>query len=68
MSLGDRIRSLRGEKNLSQNDLAELLKVSRQSISKWETDGATPDLDKLVSMSEIFGVTLDTLIKGIPPM
>ncbi|MEG0321378.1 MAG: helix-turn-helix transcriptional regulator, partial [Oscillospiraceae bacterium] len=67
MSLGDHIRSLRGEKNLSQNDLAELLSVSRQSISKWETDGATPDLDKLVSLSEIFGVSLDTLIKGTPP-
>ncbi|MEG0597398.1 MAG: helix-turn-helix transcriptional regulator, partial [Oscillospiraceae bacterium] len=67
MSLGDHIRSLRGEKNLSQNDLAELLGVSRQSISKWETDGATPDLDKLVSLSAIFGVSLDALIKGTPP-
>ena len=66
MSLGDHIRSLRGEKNLSQNDLAELLSVSRQSVSKWETDCAIPDLDKLVSLSEIFGVSLDTLIKGTP--
>lgn len=49
---------------MSQNDLAESLNISRQSISKWETDGATPDLDKLVGMSEIFGVTLDELIKG----
>lgn len=68
MSLGERIRSLRTERNMSQNDLAETLKVSRQSISKWETDGATPDLDKLVSMSEIFGITLDELIKGAAPI
>lgn len=68
MSLGERIRSLRTERNMSQNDLAESLKVSRQSISKWETDGATPDLDKLVSMSEIFGITLDKLIKGATPI
>ncbi len=68
MSLGERIRSLRTERNMSQNDLAESLKVSRQSISKWETDGATPDLDKLVSMSEIFGITLDELIKGAAPI
>lgn len=64
MSLGENIRSLRTERNMSQNDLAQSLNVSRQSISKWETDGATPDLDKLVGISEIFGVTLDELIKG----
>ncbi|MEG1658362.1 MAG: helix-turn-helix transcriptional regulator, partial [Oscillibacter sp.] len=68
MSLGVRIRSLRTQQNMSQNDLAESLKVSRQSISKWETDGATPDLDKLVSMSEVFRVTLDELIKGTAPI
>lgn len=68
MSLGERIRSLRTGQNMSQNDLAESLKVSRQSVSKWETDGATPDLDKLLSISEIFGVTLDELIKGAAPM
>lgn len=67
MSLGERIRSLRTERNMSQIDLAERLKVSRQSVSKWETDGATPDLDKLVSMSQIFGLTLDALIKGSAP-
>lgn len=68
MSLGERIRSLRTERNMSQNDLAESLKVSRQSISKWETDGATPDLDKIISMSGIFGITLDELIKGAAPI
>lgn len=68
MSLGERIRFLRAERNMSQTDLAELLRVSRQSVSKWETDGATPDLDKLVSMSQVFGVTLDELIKGSAPI
>lgn len=67
MSLGEKIRDLRTGKNMTQNDLAESLEVSRQSISKWETDGATPDLDKLVGMSEIFGVTLDELIRGDAP-
>ncbi len=47
-----------------QNDLAETLAVSRQSVSKWETDSAVPELDKLVSMSELFDVMLDELIKG----
>lgn len=64
MRLGETIRTLRTKKNLSQSDLAEALDVSRQSISKWETDGAVPDLDKLVRMSEVFGVTLDALVHG----
>lgn len=64
MSLGLTIRDLRNKRNMSQNDLAEALAVSRQSISKWETDSAVPELDKLVSMSELFDVTLDELIKG----
>jgi transcriptional regulator with XRE-family HTH domain len=67
MSLGEKIRSLRTKRNMSQNDLADVLQVSRQSISKWETDGAIPDLDKLVKMSETFGITLDELIKGAAP-
>lgn len=67
MSLGENIRTLRAERSLSQNDLAEALDVSRQSVSKWETDGAVPDLDKLVKMSELFGVTLDELVKGERP-
>lgn len=67
MSLGERIRLLRTGRNLSQNDLAEALGVSRQSISKWETDGAVPELDKLVGMSQLFEVSLDALIKGTDP-
>lgn len=61
MNIGNKIYELRSAKNLSQGDLAELLEVSRQSVSKWETDNAVPELDKLIKMCEIFGVTLDEL-------
>ena len=61
MSLGKNIYKLRTSKNLSQGDLAELLDVSRQSISKWETDSAIPDLDKLIKICDVFELTLDEL-------
>ena len=64
MSLGNNIYRLRTQRNMSQGDLAERLDVSRQSISKWETDGAVPELDKLIKLSNIFGVTLDELVHG----
>lgn len=64
MSLGENIYRLRTEKGMSQGDLAEALSVSRQSVSKWETDGATPDLDKLIKLSQLFGISLDVLVKG----
>lgn len=67
MTLGSRIQSLRKEHNLSQGELADALNISRQSVSKWETDTATPDLDKLLKLSELFGVTLDELVKGTSP-
>ena len=62
MTLGEKIYQYRTQKNLSQGDLADALNVSRQSISKWENNGAVPELDKLVKLSEIFGVTLDELV------
>ena len=67
MSLGTNISRLRAEKHLSQGDLAEALDVSRQSVSKWETDSSVPDLDKLVKLSQLFGVTLDELVTGAEP-
>lgn len=67
MTMGQRLLALRTRAGLSQEALAEQLGVSRQSISKWETDGSIPDLDKLVRLSEIFGVTLDELVKGKQP-
>ncbi len=67
-SLGQRIYQLRRERGLSQEDLSGSLNVSRQSISKWETDSSVPDLDKLVALSELFDITLDELVKGTSPV
>lgn len=67
MSLGTNISRLRAEHHLSQGDLAEALAVSRQSVSKWETDSSVPDLDKLVKLSQVFDVTLDELVTGTGP-
>ena len=64
MTLGQRIVSLRGERGWSQEDLAQALEVSRQSVSKWETDRSVPELDKLIKLSDLFGLTLDQLVRG----
>ena len=64
MTLGENISRLRTERHMSQGDLAEELDVSRQSVSKWENDGSVPDLDKLLRLSQLFGVTLDQLVRG----
>ncbi len=64
MTLGQNIARLRTQKNLSQGDLADALDISRQSVSKWETDASIPELDKLLRLAELFGVTLDELVKG----
>lgn len=64
MTLGENISRLRTERHMSQGDLAAELDVSRQSVSKWETDGSVPDLDKLLRLSQMFGVTLDQLVRG----
>ena len=67
MSLGNNIYRLRTRRRLSQGDLADALQVSRQSISKWEVGGAVPDLDKLLALSDLFGVSLDDLVRGEVP-
>ena len=59
MTLGERLIQLRAKAGLSQDDLAERLGVSRQSVSKWENNVSVPDLDKLVKLGEVFGVSLD---------
>lgn len=64
MNLGENIYRLRTQHNMSQGDLADALDVSRQSVSKWENNSATPELEKLLKMSELFGVTLDELVSG----
>lgn len=62
MNLGENIYRLRTQMNMSQGDLADALEVSRQSVSKWENNSAVPELEKLIKMAEIFGVTLDELV------
>ncbi len=64
MQLSEMIYQLRTRAGMSQGDLAEKLEISRQSVSKWETGGAVPDLDKLVKISELFEISLDELVKG----
>ena len=68
MNLNEKIINLRKEKGLSQEALAEALDVSRQSVSKWESGASLPDTDKIIAMSELFGVTTDYLLKEDPPM
>ena len=62
MNLGETIYRLRAKAGMSQDALAGALDVSRQSVSKWENNSAVPELEKLIKMSELFGVTLDELV------
>lgn len=67
MRLGQKITELRKKNNLSQEGLAEKMNVSRQAVSKWESDQSIPDIEKIVSLSELFGVTTDYLLKSGAP-
>lgn len=64
MSLGERLIELRKEKHLSQEEAADRLKVTRQTISKWELDQSTPDFDKLVPICELYGIDVNELVTG----
>lgn len=63
LSFSEKLQTLRKEKGLSQEQLAELLNVSRQSVSKWECGQTYPETDKLIILSDLFEITLDDLIK-----
>lgn len=65
MTLADRILSLRKTKGISQEELADQIGVSRQAISKWESEQSCPELDKIILLSDYFDVTTDYLLKGI---
>ena len=65
MNLADRIQSLRKAKGIYQEQPADQIGVSRQSVSKWESEQSTPDLDKIILLSDFFDVTTDYLLKGI---
>ena len=63
MNLGEKIKERRKQAGLSQEQLAERLNVSRQAITKWETNKGIPDIANLIAISDEFGLSLDELIK-----
>ena len=65
MNIADRIQNLRKLRGISQEQLADQLGVSRQTISKWESEQSTPDMEKIILLSDYFEVTTDYLLKGI---
>ncbi len=68
MNISDRIQHLRKINGISQEKLADEIGVSRQTISKWESEQSVPDIEKITLMSDYFDVTTDYLIKGIEPV
>ena len=64
MEFNNRLYQLRKQKGFSQEELANRLNVSRQTVSKWEVGDSTPDTEKLVAISDLFDVSLDMLIMG----
>ncbi len=62
MTIGEQIQTIRISKGFTQEYLAELLKVSRQSVSKWELGQSIPDVEKIIRMSELFQISTDTLL------
>ena len=67
MTLGEKISCLRKNAGYSQEKLAELMDVSRQAVTKWESGKANPDTENLIRLAEIFGVSLDELCKNVNP-
>ena len=68
MNMADRIQHLRKSKGISQEELADKVGVSRQAVSKWESKQSTPDIEKVILLSDFFDVTTDYLLKGIEPV
>ena len=64
MSFRDNLQHLRAAKGMTQEQLAMLLGVSRQAVTKWESERAYPEMDKLLKMCQIFECTLDELVQG----
>lgn len=67
MNIADRIQSLRKSRGISQEELADIIGVSRQAVSKWESEQSSPDIEKIILLSNYFDVTTDYLLKGIEP-
>ncbi|HDR4372895.1 MULTISPECIES: helix-turn-helix domain-containing protein [Bacillus] len=64
MIFSERLKEERGKRNWSQNDLAEKLHVSRQSVSKWETGKNYPSIEIIIHLSDLFGITIDELLRS----
>lgn len=65
MTIGVKIQTLRKQKGMSQEQLAEALGVSRQAVSKWEAEQSVPDIDKIIAICDFFGVTTDYILRGV---
>ena len=68
MSIGERISTLRKERSMSQGQLADALEVSRQAVSKWENDQASPDTIKLIKLAEVLDTEVEYLATGRKPV
>ena len=64
MTIGTKIQNLRKQRGMSQEQLAEALGVSRQAVSKWEAEQSVPDIDKIISNCDYFGVTTDYILRN----
>ncbi len=64
MNIGEKLYELRKGKNLSQEEVAEKLNVTRQTVSKWETNQSSPDFDKILPICELFEISTEELITG----
>ena len=63
MSLGNNISYLRKQMKMTQEQFADLMKVTRQTVSRWETDEVVPELDRLIAMCDIFSCKMDELVR-----
>jgi transcriptional regulator with XRE-family HTH domain len=64
MELGEQLQKLREQKNMSREELAQEMNVSRQAVYKWENNKGYPDIENLIKLSELYEITLDELIKN----
>ena len=68
MEFHSKLYNLRKQKGLSQEEIANRLNVSRQTISKWEVGDSTPEMEKLIAISDLFGISLDELVMDKAPV
>lgn len=64
MSFGQNLQYLRKQANMTQEDLAEQMGVSRQTVSKWESDGAFPEMEKLIALCDLYQIDMNTILRG----